>query len=345
MRLPPRNPQSFCAQSQGGRTLDRFDTMKVFVAVLDEGGLSNAARRLGRSSAAVSRSLADLEARLGVALLYRTTRSIRLSDAGERYASACRTILAALDEAERAAAGESSDPRGTLTITAPVAAGELALRPIIDAFMRQHPAICVRLHLLDRMANLIDEGFDLALRIAHLPDSNLTAVKLGEVRRVVAASPAYLARSPAVETPSDLVDHDIIAMTHFGIDTWSFAPATGTSVARVIQFQPKFIVNSIRSAVASAVDGGGILRVFSYHIAEELESGALHVVLADAEGPSLPAHLIAPQGRLQIPKARAFADFAVPRLRSFFQRSAALCAGSDSRQSSRDAAIDAPRHG
>ena len=305
--------------------MDRFEAMKVFVAVLDEGSLSSAARKLGRSPAAVSRSLADLEARVGVELLHRTTRSIRLSDAGERYAQASRNILAALDEADMTAAGEHSDPRGTLTITAPVAAGELALRPITDEFMRLYPAVCVRLHLLDRTANLIDEGFDLALRIAHLPDSNLTGLKLGDVRRVLAASPAYLERRGSPEAPADLPGHDLISMTHFGIDAWSFTPSPGSGVARVVQFQPRFTVNSIRSAVASAMEGGGILRVFSYHIAEEVGSGALRIILADAEGPPLPAHLIAPQGRLQVPKARAFADFAVPRLRSFFQRSIASC--------------------
>jgi DNA-binding transcriptional LysR family regulator len=170
--------------------VDRFEAMKVFVAVLDEGSLANAGRKLGRSPAAVSRALAELEQRVGVELLHRTTRSIRLSNAGEGYAVACRTILAAIEEADEVAAGEHAEPRGTLTITAPVAAGELAMRPLIDEFMRTFPAVCVRLHLLDRIANLIDEGIDLALRIAHLPDSSLTGVKVGDVRRVVAASPS-----------------------------------------------------------------------------------------------------------------------------------------------------------
>jgi DNA-binding transcriptional LysR family regulator len=304
--------------------MDRVEAMRVFVAVLDEGSLSNAARKLGKSPAAVSRAVTDLEQRIGIELLHRTTRSIRPSDAGERYAAACRAILAALEDADATAAGEHAAPRGTLTITAPVAAGELVMRPLIDEFMTTFPAVCVRLLLIDRMSNLIDEGFDLALRIAHLPDSSLTAVKLGDVRRVVAASPGYLARRGRPAVPADVAGHDIVAMTHFGIDSWSFPPGPGSTATRVVQFQPRLVINSIRGAVASAMAGGGILRVFSYHIAEELASGTLELLLTDAEGPPLPVHLITPQGRLQVPKARAFADFAVPRLRSFFQRSAAI---------------------
>ncbi|WP_420244758.1 LysR family transcriptional regulator [Roseiterribacter gracilis] len=167
--------------------------MKVFVAALDAGSLAGAGRTLGKSPAAVSRAIAFLEAHVGAELLHRTTRSIKLSEAGERYAIACRRMLSDLEEADMIVAGERSAPRGLLSITSPVAAGEDVLRPIIDAFMDEYPAVNVRLYLLDRPASLIDEGIDLALRIAHLADSTLIAVRVGEVRRVVAAAPRYLA--------------------------------------------------------------------------------------------------------------------------------------------------------
>jgi len=308
--------------------MDRIDAMKVFVATVDEGSLAGAARKLGRSAAAVSRAIAFLEAHVGTPLLHRTTRSIKLSELGARYATACRRMLTDLEEADMMAAGERSAPRGTLTITAPVAAGEELLRPILDAYMDAFPHVTVRLLLLDRPANLIDEGIDLALRISHLADSNLVALRLGEVRRVVAASPRYLASHPPIEEPGDLAQHRIIAMTHFGIDSWSFPHPDGTSIPRVAQFTPRLIVSSVRGAIASAVDGHGVTRLFSYHIADELRSGALDLVLTDAEHPPYPVHLIAPQGRLSVPKVRAFVDFAVPRLRAQFAR----LAGGDERQ-------------
>jgi DNA-binding transcriptional LysR family regulator len=300
--------------------MDRIDAMKVFVAALDEGSLAGAGRRLGRSPAAVSRAIAFLEAHVGAELLHRTTRSIKLSEAGERYAVACRRVLVDLEEADIVAAGERSAPRGLLTITAPVAAGEDIVRPIVDAFMDDYPAVNVRLYFLDRPANLIDEGIDLALRIAHLADSTLIAVRVGEVRRIVAASPRYLEQHPVIAEPADLAKHQIVAMTHFGIDSWSFPPPEGSAVPRAVQFTPRLIVNSIKGAVASAVGGRGVTRMFSYHIADQLRDGSLRIVLAGDEHEPLPVHLIAPHGRMQAPKVRAFVDFAVPRLKAHFAR-------------------------
>ncbi len=298
--------------------MDRIEAMKVFVAALDEGSLAGAGRKLGKSPAAVSRALAFLEAHVGADLLHRTTRSIKLSEAGERYAVVCRRILIDLDEADAIAAGEHSAPRGTLTVTAPVAAGEDLMRPILDAFMDQYPDVSVRLHLLDRPANLIDEGIDVALRLAHLSDSTLVAIRVGEVRRVVAAAPSYLALHPAIKEPGDLVQHRIIAMTHFGLDAWPFPPRLGSTIARSVALTPRFIVNSIRAAVASAVEGHGVTRMFSYHVAREVSSGALEILLSGDEFPALPVHLVSPYGRLTVPKVRAFVDFAVPRLRPAF---------------------------
>jgi DNA-binding transcriptional LysR family regulator len=301
--------------------MDRIDAMKVFVAAVDEGSLAGAGRKLGRSPAAVSRAIAFLEAHVGTPLLHRTTRSIKLSEAGARYATACRRMLTELDEADRLAAGERSMPRGTLTLTAPVAAGEDILRPVLDAFLEAYPSVSARLLLLDRPVNLIDEGIDAALRISHLADSNLVALRVGQVRRVVAASPRYLTSHPPITEPADLARHQIIAMTHFGIDSWSFPQPDGSAIPRTVQFAPRMTVNSVRGAVASALDGRGVTRLFSYHVADEVRAGDLRLVLTDDEHPPYPVHLIAPQGRLAVPKVRAFVDFAVPRLRARFARS------------------------
>lgn len=301
--------------------MDRIEAMRVFVAVLDEGSLAAAGRKLRRSPAAVSRAIAFLEHHVGAELLHRTTRSIKLSEAGERYAAACRRVLIDLEEADMCAAGERSAPRGTLTISAPPISGEEILRPVIDAYLEAHPAVSVNLILIDRYANLVEEGIDVALRVAQLPDSSLVAVRVGgDVRRVVVASPRYLAGNPRILEPSDLTRHRIITTTHFGHDAWVFPPPAGGSIARSIHFKPRLVVNSVRAALASAVDGHGVTRLYTYHVAERVQDGSLKIVLRDAEPTPLPVHLITPQGRTLAPKVRAFVDFAVPRLRAEFAR-------------------------
>lgn len=298
--------------------MDRIDAMKVFIAALDEGSLAGASRRTGRSAAAVSRAIAFLEAHVGVPLLHRTTRSLKLSEAGERYALACRKLLTDLEEADRQAAGERSLPRGVLAISATVFTGVELLRPIVDAFMEEFPTVSVRLQLLERPVNLIEEGMDLALRITHLPDSSLVALPVGEVRRVVVASPRYLATHPRITELSDLGKHQIIAMAHMGHDSWTFPPQDGSSVPHAVTFVPRLTVNNVHAAVASAAEGHGVTRVLSYHVASEIRRGLLQVVLAEAEPPPVPVHLVTPFGRLSVPKVRAFVDFALPRLRTRF---------------------------
>ncbi len=303
--------------------MDRIDAMKVFVTAVDEGSLAGASRRLKRSPTAVSRALAFLEAHVGVELLHRTTRSIRLSEAGERYAAACRRMLVDLEEADMLAAGERAAPRGMLTISAPPISGEEVLRPILDDFLDLYPAVSARLLLLDRHVNLIDEGVDIALRTADLPDSSLVSVHLGgNVRRVVVASPRYLADHPRIDEPADLARHQIVAFTNLGLNSWSFTPAKGSTIPRTIQFNPRLTVNTVRAAVASAVAGRGLTRLYSYHIAEYVRDGRLKIVLADAEHPPLPVNLLAPHGRMSVPKVRAFVDFAAPRLRAAYARMA-----------------------
>lgn len=298
--------------------MDRLDAMKVFIAALDEGSLAGASRKTGRSAAAVSRAVAFLEAHVGVPLLHRTTRSIKLSEAGERYAQSCRKILADMEEADRQAAGERSVPRGTLTITSTVFSGVEVLRPIVDAFMDEYPTVNVRMHTLERQVNLIDEGMDLALRITHLADSTLVAHHVGVVRRVVVASPRYLATHPRIVEPADLAKHRIIALAHSGLDSWSFPALKGTSVPRSVSFAPRLVINNVRASVASAVEGHGVTRLLSYHVAREIDQRLLDVVLADAEPAPIPVSLVSPYGRLSVPKVRAFVDFALPRLRAHF---------------------------
>jgi DNA-binding transcriptional LysR family regulator len=298
--------------------MDRIDAMTVFITTLDEGSLAAAGRRLGRSAAAVSRAIAFLEAHVGMALLHRTTRTIKLSEAGERYAVSCRQILADLAQADLMVAGERAAPRGMLTLTAPVAAGQDFLRPLLDEFVDLYPDVTARLYLLDRPANLIDEGIDVALRIAHLPDSTLIATPVGEVRRVVVAAPSYLARHARLEEPGDLAQHRIISMTHFGVDSWSFPASNNSAAPQTVHFTPRLIVNSVQGAVGSAVDGHGVTRLFSYHVAEQVHAAALKIVLNAYEQAPLPVHLLTPQGRLAVPKVRAFVDFALPRLRAHF---------------------------
>jgi DNA-binding transcriptional LysR family regulator len=300
--------------------MDRIDAMRVFIAALDAGSLAGASRKTGRSAAAVSRAVAFLEAHVGVPLLHRTTRSIKLSEAGERYATACRRILGELEEADRQAAGERSVPKGTLTVSSTVFAGVEILLPVVEEFLRQFPTVAVRLELLERPVSLIEEGIDLALRLAQLPDSTLVAHRIGEVRRVVVAAPAYLDAHPPILVPSDLSRHAVIAMTHMGAESWSFPPQSGSSVPQVVPLSPRLVVNNARAAIASALQGGGPTRLLSYHVAQEIRQDALRVVLADAEPAPIPVHLVSPQGRLSVPKVRAFVDFALPRLRDLFTR-------------------------
>jgi DNA-binding transcriptional LysR family regulator len=304
--------------------MDRIDAMKVFVTAVDEGSLAGAARRLKRSPTAVSRALNFLEAHLGVELLHRTTRSLKLSEGGERYAAACRRVLTDLNDADMLASGERSSPRGVLTISAPPINGEEMLRPIIDEFLDRYSDVSVTILLLDRLVNLVDEGVDIAIRIGHLPDSSLVSTRLGgDVRRVVVGSPQYLAKHPPIKKPADVAKHHIIAFSNFGLDAWSFVPVKGSSIPRTVQFVPRCTVNSVRAALESAASGCGLTRLYSYHVAEYVRNGRLKIVLADAEHPPLPVHLLTPPGRMAVPKVRAFIDFAVPRLRSEFARIAA----------------------
>ncbi|WP_368518680.1 LysR family transcriptional regulator [Rhizobium sp.] len=308
--------------------MDRIDAMKVFVAAVDEGSLAGAARKLKRSATAISRALGMLEQHVGTELLHRTTRSLHLSEAGQRYIVVCRRILSDLEEADLVAVGEQASPRGTLTISAPPILGEEVLRPILDDFLRLHEKVSVRLLMLDRFVNLVDEGVDIALRIGNLPDSSNISTRIGgDVRRVVVGSPDYLAGGPAIEDPSDLAAQSIIAFSNFGLESWSFSPPKGSSIPRSVHFTPRYVVNSVRAAAASAAAGLGLTRLYSYHVSHLVKDGSLKIVLPEDELPPLPVHLLSPPGRMTVPKVRAFVDFAAPRLRAELGRIASEAEG------------------
>ena len=299
--------------------MDRLDAMKVFVAALDQGSLAGAGRVLTRSPAAVSRAIAFLESHVGSPLLHRNTRAMRLSDTGENYAKVCRRILVDLHEADQLATAERSTPHGLLTLSASPFDGEEILQPIVDAFLLAFPTVSVRLEFLDRQVNPVDDGVDLALRVGNLPDSALVAIKVASnVRRVIAATPRYLAQHPPINELADLARHKVVATAHFGLDSWSFPPTASSAIGRTVTFTPRIVVNSVRAAIASAMDGIGVTRLYDYQIADQIRANELRIVLAQAEHAPIPVNLVAQSSRLSVPKVRAFVDFALPRLRKTF---------------------------
>jgi DNA-binding transcriptional LysR family regulator len=262
---------------------------------------------------------------------------IRLTEAGERYIASCRRILTDLQEAELLAAGERSAPRGVLTITAPLFFGRLYVLRLVDAYLGAYPEVQARLLLLDRTVNLLDEGIDAAVRIGHLPDSSLIAVKAGEVRRVVCASPEYLRRHKLPRQPLDLASHDCIifsAMTP--TDTWTFAASRGSDSVRTVRVRHRLTVTEAEAAIASAVEGRGITCVLSYQIERELKRGRLRLILEDFEPEPLPVHVVYPEARLSAAKTRAFVDFVTPRLKKELARIGAQITAATTRRRQRN---------
>lgn len=294
--------------------MDRLAALEAFVLAVDRGSLSSAARTLGKSAASVTRAISGLEKRVGTMLLSRTTRSLKVTEAGERYLATARRVLADLAAAEATTNAELSAPRGVLTVTAPHAFGGLHVRSIVDAFIAAYPEARARLLLLDRLVHLVDEGIDVAVRIAHLPDSALVATAVGEVRRIVCASPAYLAAHGRPRAPADLASHRCIAFTGATPgDVWTFGGASKrTSQVRV---RPVLSVNVAGAAIASAIDGVGVVAALSYQVKDALGSGALVRLLPAFEPAPLPVHLVYPAASAQVAKVRAFVGMAAPRLR------------------------------
>jgi DNA-binding transcriptional LysR family regulator len=297
--------------------MDRLDALRAFVVSVDRGSLSAAARLLGRSPASVTRAITSVEERLGTPLLRRTTRSLKLTEAGESYIVVARRVLADLDEAEKTAGAGNAEPTGSLTVTAPVAFGSIHVRPIVDDYLAAHTEVRARLLLLDRVVQIVDEGVDVAVRIAHLPDSALIATLVGAVRRLVVANPDYVARHGRPKTPRDLAAHRCIASTAITPnDSWTFVAREKDGRAKQVRINPILSVNVTDAAIRSTVGGAGITCALSYQVAEHLASGALVRLLAGFEPPPLPVHLVYPATSARTAKVRAFVEMATPRLRS-----------------------------
>lgn len=288
--------------------------MRLFVAVADAEGFAPAARKLGVSAPAATRAVAALEARVGSKLLHRTTRQVRLTDTGRRYVADCRRILGEIEEAEASAAGSHGAAAGPLGVTAPAMFGRLYVAPIVLDFARRNPAVAPRLYLADRLVDMIDEGYDVAVRIAHLQDSSLTAIRVGQMRRVVCAAPAFLKRQGTPRSPAEAAKFDSIAFAPIGSPReWSFQAG-----ARVTTVRPtvRFVANTAEVAVAAAVAGHGLTSVLRYQVAAELEAGTLKIVLADHELPPVPVQVVHREGRRANARVRGFVDLAVERLRA-----------------------------
>ena len=291
--------------------MDRLQLMTVFVAVAEEQSFASGARRLNMSPPAVTRAIAALEDRLGIKLLTRTTRYVRVTDAGQRYLEDARRIINEVDEADEAAAGINAEPRGQLAVTAPVLFGKLFVLPGIVDYLQRYPDMEISAVFLDRIVNLLEEGFDVGIRIGELPDSSMKAIRVGSIRRVVCASPAYLAKHGAPEKPSDLANH-LAAASSAGSPAmeWKFAEGL------VVRVKPRLTVTSNDSAIAAVLLGMGVTRLLSYQIAAYQASGQLQTILSEFEPEPLPIHVIHREGRYASAKVRSFVDLMVARLRS-----------------------------
>jgi len=297
--------------------MNRLDAMKVLLAAVDAGSLSSAGRKLGMPLATVSRKVSDLEETLKTRLLIRSTRQLTLTESGRGYVAACRRILEDVNEAERAAAGEYSAPRGELVVTAPVVFGRLHVLPVVVEFLLAYPDVQVRLALGDRTVNLVEDHVDLALRIGPLPDSGLVATNLGSIRRIVCASPAYLAEAGIPQHPRALTAHRSVSFELLASgDSWRFRVGRDDLV---VPIRPRLTVSTAEAAIDAAIAGLGLTCVLSYQVEPALRAGQLSLVLETFEPPPLPVHfLYTSQGRLPL-KLRALLDFAAPRLRARLQ--------------------------
>jgi len=286
--------------------MDRLDELAIFVAIVEAGSLVSAARRLRRSPPAITRALSSLEDRIGLRLVDRTTRRLAPTEAGSALAERARAWLAGYEDL---LVGASQAPiRGVLRITAPVQFGRRHVTPIVSAFLNEYPDMCVELSLNDRNLDLIEEGLDLAVRIGPLADSSLIARQVGSVRRVVVASPAYLARRGVPRTPADLATHDtIFGMARSPAREWRFGPPRRSSVVRL---SPRLLVDDVEAQLQAAQAGRGIARVLSYQVSDELAAGSLVRLLQDFEPEALPVQLVTLSRSHLAPKVRAFLDSA-----------------------------------
>ena len=290
--------------------MDRLGTYEMFIAVAEQASFSGAARQLGLSPPALSRGIAELEARLGVSLFHRSTRAVSLTDLGAALLPRAQRLVGELADAERAVLGSQAEPRGQLYLTAPVAFGRIHVVPVVTDLIDRHPALDVRMMLIDRNVRIIEEGIDIAVRIGSLADSALKAVQIGAVRQVIVASPAYLARHGTPTDPGHLAHHRLIASTGpRGSSEWQFA---GRREAPV---RPRLRVNTVDAALAAAEAGTGLGNFLSYQVADALAAGRLIEVLRPAMPKALPVSLLFEASRANLPAARAFIEAMKARAR------------------------------
>lgn len=283
--------------------MDRLDAMTAFVAVADLRSFAAAARKLKVSPSVVTRSVAALEERLGVQLLQRTTRSVRLTDAGARYLERARRILADVDEAEGAAQVERSAPGGRFVVAAPLVFGRLHVAPVMCRYLDLHQAVSAELILGDRNANLVDDGIDAAVRIGELEDAGYVARVVGATRRVVVASPRYLAKAGTPKEPSELTAHETISFSALtSTPTWRFRDDLSVAL------RPRYVTNSADAAIGHAERAGGLTCVLAYQVEEAVRAGRLRIVLAQHEPKPLPIQIVFPTSRLLSAKVRAFVE-------------------------------------
>jgi DNA-binding transcriptional LysR family regulator len=293
--------------------VDRLHLINVFVAVVDTGGFAGASRKLGISPSAATRAINELESHLSVRLLTRTTRVVRVTEAGARYADDCRRVLAELADADATVSGMHGAPRGRLALTAPALFGARFVTPIVIEYLQRYPDVTASCWFVDRIVNVMEEGIDVAVRIGDLGDSSLQATRVGRVRRVVCAAPDYLDRFGTPESPDDLAAHCVVSAASVQPPReWRFVE---DGQSRVVKLEPRLTMTTNDSVVNAALSGFGLTRLLSYQVADALRDGRLVTVLDAFEAPPLPVHLLHREGRYASKKARAFLDLAIERLR------------------------------
>lgn len=307
--------------------MDRLQAMSMLLAVTEKGSLSAAGRKLQVPLATLSRKISDLERHLGTRLLTRTTRRLTLTDAGVAYVSAARRILEQVEEAEREAAGEFTEPKGELVVTAPIMFGRLHVLPVVADFLATFPEINIRLVLVDRNVDLVDDHVDMAVRIGRLPDSSMVATQIGVMRTVTCASPALLAGHGIPLKPDDLTRFPCVVVdTPMPSSGWRFQSQRSDATLE-ISVSPRLAVTTTEAAAQAAIRGVGVTRLLHYQVAEAAERGELQIILKRYEPAPAPVHLVH-TSRGQMPlKMRRFLDFAAPRLRQSLNRIAASAPG------------------
>jgi len=291
--------------------MGQLRAIKTFIAVADAGSLSAAARVLSISPPSVTRIIRDLEALLGVTLFHRTTRVVAMTEVGRTYLEDVRKIVEDIHEADDAARGAYRAPVGLLRLTASVIFGQHYISPIVMSYLDLYPEVAVEAVYLDRVVHILEEGFDIAVRIGPLPDSNLKAVRIGEVRRVICGNSSYFEKNGLPQVPADLANHSIVtARTATPATEWNFADGSK------LQIKSRLSFSSVPAAIEVAKSGWGLTRVLSYQVGPELGSGELTTVLRDFEPEPLPIHLLHSEGRQSSAKVRAFIDLAAERLRA-----------------------------